>query len=59
MTNFEYIKSLSLEELANLISNEASYNGCRMRCPAYFNCEDDSEGYCDLTIMKWLSSERS
>lgn len=55
MTNYEYLRSLPLEELAKEIANLPLCDACEWRddCDEYYTV-----GYCFEVAAKWLKSER-
>ncbi len=54
MTNFEKIKQMSVEELAEFICNRMCADCCDNRCPAREFCE---AGCRYSGMSKWLESE--
>ena len=56
MTNFERIKEMSVEELADEIYEYV--DGLCEKCPAYSVCEVISKEHrCQKQIIRWLDSE--
>lgn len=53
MTNYEYLRSLPLEELAKEIANFPVCDACKWR-----DDECDNVGYCYEVTAEWLKSER-
>lgn len=56
MTNFEKIKAMSVEEMANQIRNAADLSDCNM-CPAATVCENCRGISCLGILTEWLESE--
>lgn len=54
MTNYEKIKAMSVEEMAEFINTDA--DDC-INCPAFVFCDTVSDGSCHAIIEKWLESE--
>lgn len=55
MTNYEKIKAMTVEEMAELIFDKLSYRNCEL-CPAKNTCDSRYSG-CISTIGKYLESE--
>lgn len=57
-TNADYIRSMSYEELANLINDPSTYGfNCGM-CPLNPPYGECIEGNCYKQILEWLKKER-
>ena len=54
MTNYEKIKSLSVEELAELIVNEPWQNACTDECARQHQCQ--LTGMCDVTDVEAITN---
>ena len=59
MTNFEYLKSLSVEEFAKEYFNSILSSECYPTCTRFCEqCLDSCDTVCESSIVKWLSKER-
>jgi len=56
MTNFEKIKEMSVEEIAEQIINATNLSDCNM-CPAATVCENCRDKSCLEILKEWLESE--
>lgn len=56
MTNYERIKAMSVEELAELLNNHNDPCKFCVRCDEDY-CRSEESGYCEEHIKKWLESE--
>lgn len=54
MTNYEKIKAMSVEEVADFLNGIKS--SC-CECPAIETCEANPYDLCGIVISKWLESE--
>ena len=54
MTTYEKIKAMSVEEMAEQISNIGE---CWNNCPARHICDDCRDMCCIDVVTKWLKSE--
>ena len=53
MTNYEFIKSLTVAQIANWAACNVPCNVC----PVYDACAKQNEYYCEELLKNWLNSE--
>lgn len=59
MTNFEKIKAMSVEKLAEALDDWCHCAGCPASeiCNSFFRLKNSPDVWCALTTKKWLESE--